>query len=191
MCVGLYIETSVFSVKMSCFTDIDTFTVKSIYWASLCRPVTGRVSPSTRACPPVDSGSPTLQTSPAPPHTPGKRGPGPGPSWNRAGLQQPKQRAAPLHKLLLITARLHKTHLNIRFTDRPMTKCCKQDKFGQNELIISITQKAEMQQMDSFCHSLLVLNPAKYEEAVLCFLMLCNYLWPCFNFDSTTVRPDA
>lgn len=33
--------------------------------------VAGRVSPSTLACPPVDSGSPTPPTSPAPPPTPG------------------------------------------------------------------------------------------------------------------------
>lgn len=45
----------------------------------LCCAVAGRASPSTPACPPVDSGSPTPPTSPAPPPTPGtssRAGPG-------------------------------------------------------------------------------------------------------------------
>lgn len=53
------------------FLNVSEVRVKVKPLSPLCCAVAGRVSPSTLACPPVDSGSPTPPTSPAPPHTPG------------------------------------------------------------------------------------------------------------------------
>lgn len=70
----------------------------------------GRVSPSTLACPPVDSGSPTPPTSPAPPPTPGT-----------VAADQPKQKAKQLHPGLLFVAAGLRGRFNL------WSACCKQD----------------------------------------------------------------